>query len=119
MVLDPAMVIASAPYDRPAHFWAMSKFFANPVLAFILTSAGAVPVDVKNHQNDKLYASTFKTLEKGEVVALFPEGAYVYDRRSACRGGEMWGGAGGESDIACVWRFHNIHHRNLTQLLMA
>ncbi|RUS15849.1 hypothetical protein BC937DRAFT_91915, partial [Endogone sp. FLAS-F59071] len=74
MVLDPAMVIASAPYDRPAHFWAMSKFFANPVVAFVLTSAGVVSVDVKNHQNDKLYASTFKTLEKGEVVALFPEG---------------------------------------------
>ncbi|RUP51230.1 glucose inhibited division protein A-domain-containing protein [Jimgerdemannia flammicorona] len=74
MVLDPAMIIVSAPYDRPAHFWAMSKFFANPVVGYIFTSAGVVPVDVKNHQNDKLFESTFKTLEKGEIVALFPEG---------------------------------------------
>ncbi|KAG0182496.1 hypothetical protein DFQ28_006479 [Apophysomyces sp. BC1034] len=74
MVLDPAMLIATFPNARPCHFWALARFFRVPVLGRVFRSAGVLPVDTKTHSNAKLFEHTLDCLERGGVIALFPEG---------------------------------------------
>ncbi|KAF7723522.1 hypothetical protein EC973_001897 [Apophysomyces ossiformis] len=74
MVLDPAMLVATFPHARPCHFWALARFFKVPVLGQVFRAAGVLPVDTKTHSNAKLFESTLECLERGGVIALFPEG---------------------------------------------
>lgn len=62
------------PHKRPLHYWSKSSLFANPVVAWILTDTGNIPVDRKSKDNQVLFKGTFDCLAQGEVVALFPEG---------------------------------------------
>jgi glycerol-3-phosphate O-acyltransferase/dihydroxyacetone phosphate acyltransferase len=62
------------PYHRRVHYWAKSSLFKNPIAGFILRSAGVLPVDRKNKDNQVLFRSTFEALTHGEVVGVFPEG---------------------------------------------
>lgn len=74
MVLDPIVLIATFPHSRPCHFWALARFFRIPLVGKILKAAGVLPVDTKTHSNAKLFEHTLLTLDRGAVVALFPEG---------------------------------------------
>lgn len=74
MVLDPIVLIATFPHSRPCHFWALARFFRIPLVGKILKAAGVLPVDTKTHSNAKLFESTIQSLDRGAVVALFPEG---------------------------------------------
>jgi glycerol-3-phosphate O-acyltransferase/dihydroxyacetone phosphate acyltransferase len=64
----------AVPYNRRVHYWAKSSLFKNPIAGFILRSAGVLPVDRKNKDNQVLFRSTFEALAHGEVVGVFPEG---------------------------------------------
>ncbi|CAG8605419.1 12815_t:CDS:2, partial [Ambispora leptoticha] len=74
MVIDPAMVLATIPHDRQVHFWAKNDFFQNKWVGKLFSSAGVVPVDRTTRNNQLLFKATFETLEKGGLVAVFPEG---------------------------------------------
>ncbi|KAI9148569.1 hypothetical protein H9P43_010167 [Blastocladiella emersonii ATCC 22665] len=43
MVMDPAILIATAVHKRQAHFWAKATVWNHPVMAFIFDGLGAVP----------------------------------------------------------------------------
>jgi len=74
MVMDPLIIGLTVPHRRQCHFWAAKEFFKGP-LGALLTTAGAVPVDRKNRDNNALlYKETLETLARGGVMALFPEG---------------------------------------------
>jgi glycerol-3-phosphate O-acyltransferase/dihydroxyacetone phosphate acyltransferase len=77
MVLDPIVLIATFPHSRPCHFWALARFFRIPVVGQILKAAGVLPVDTKTHSNAKLFEHTLQSLDRGAVVALFPEGKEI------------------------------------------
>ncbi|OZJ04246.1 hypothetical protein BZG36_02480 [Bifiguratus adelaidae] len=90
-VLDPGMLIVTFPHRRIPHFWAMKKFFDVPVLGWIFRSAGVVPVDTKTKQNAALFQSTFEVLQRGGVVALFPEGtSYTEPHLLPLKDGLAW-----------------------------
>ncbi|KAL0094725.1 hypothetical protein J3Q64DRAFT_1652843 [Phycomyces blakesleeanus] len=91
MVLDPAMLIATFPHSRPCHFWALARFFKIPVIGQIFSSAGVLPVDTKTHSNAKLFESTMNCLEKGGVIAIFPEGtSYTAPHHLPFKDGLSW-----------------------------
>lgn len=83
MVLDPIVLIATFPHSRPCHFWALARFFHIPIVGKILNAAGVLPVDTKTHSNAKLFEHTLESLDKGAVVALFPEGKMTTHLHSA------------------------------------
>jgi 1-acyl-sn-glycerol-3-phosphate acyltransferase len=87
MVLDPIVLIATFPHSRPCHFWALARFFRIPIAGHILKAAGVLPVDTKTHSNAKLFEHTVQSLDRGAVVALFPEGNKLFldERRSLYR----------------------------------
>ena len=80
------------PHRRPVCFWAKSTLFKNPVVGAILRSSGSIPVARNpnaapapagdaptakgSHTNvhDALFRETFRALERGEVIGVFPEG---------------------------------------------
>ena len=73
-------------------FWGKSTLFKNPLVRHILLSSGAIPVARNpnstpeasnapslpqahgNGANDALFRDTFRALERGEVIGVFPEG---------------------------------------------
>ncbi|KAL1916492.1 uncharacterized protein VTP21DRAFT_5683 [Calcarisporiella thermophila] len=95
MVVDPAILIATFPHRRQVHFWALAKFFKNRITRAILTSAGVVPVQSQSKDHTKLFQSTWESLEKGEVVGLFPEGtSYTAPHILPLKDGVSWAALG-------------------------
>ncbi|KAF1797426.1 hypothetical protein FB192DRAFT_1399849 [Mucor lusitanicus] len=91
MVLDPIVLIATFPHSRPCHFWALARFFRIPLVGKILKAAGVLPVDTKTHSNAKLFEHTLLTLDRGAVVALFPEGtSYTAPNHLPFKDGISW-----------------------------
>ncbi|CAO3608495.1 unnamed protein product [Cunninghamella blakesleeana] len=91
MVLDPAILIATFPHRRPCHFWALARFFKVPVVGQLLLAGGVLPVDTKTHSNAKLFEHTLDCLEKGGVIALFPEGtSYTAPKHLPFKDGLSW-----------------------------
>ncbi|CAO3672992.1 hypothetical protein G6F70_003517 [Rhizopus microsporus] len=91
MVLDPIVLIATFPHSRPCHFWALARFFRIPIVGKILEAAGVLPVDTKTHSNAKLFEHTLQSLDKGAVVALFPEGtSYTAPNHLPFKDGISW-----------------------------
>ncbi|KAI8979171.1 hypothetical protein BDF20DRAFT_912797 [Mycotypha africana] len=91
MVLDPIILIATFPHSRPCHFWALARFFRIPFVGKILKAAGVLPVDTKTHSNAKLFEHTIQALDKGSVVALFPEGtSYTAPNHLPFKDGISW-----------------------------
>jgi DNA phosphorothioation-dependent restriction protein DptG len=57
----------------------------------ILEAAGVLPVDTKTHSNAKLFEHTLQSLDKGAVVALFPEGtSYTAPNHLPFKDGISW-----------------------------
>ncbi|KAI0708950.1 glycerol-3-phosphate-acyltransferase [Cerioporus squamosus] len=91
MMLDPAVLSCAFPYKRVLHYWAKASLFANPVMKYILTSAGNIPVDRKASDKRVLFQGTFRTLAAGEAVALFPEGtSYTEPQIMQIKDGAAW-----------------------------
>ncbi|KIP01621.1 hypothetical protein PHLGIDRAFT_38237 [Phlebiopsis gigantea 11061_1 CR5-6] len=91
MVLDPCVLSSAFPYKRILHYWAKASLFAGPVMTYILTSAGNIPVDRRTKDRQKLFAGTMVALSEGAAVALFPEGtSYTEPRIMQVKDGAAW-----------------------------
>jgi glycerol-3-phosphate O-acyltransferase/dihydroxyacetone phosphate acyltransferase len=91
MMLDPAVLSSSFPYQRIMHYWSKASLFANPVMKYILESTGNIPVDRKSKDRQILFRGTFEALAKGNAVALFPEGtSYTEPRIMQVKDGASW-----------------------------
>ncbi|KIJ49336.1 hypothetical protein M422DRAFT_224945 [Sphaerobolus stellatus SS14] len=91
MLIDPAVLSATFPHKRPLHYWSKSSLFKNPIVGWILTDTGNIPVDRKSKDNQVLFKGTFEVLAQGEVVALFPEGtSYTEPRIMQVKDGASW-----------------------------
>ena len=74
-----------------ANLTAVESLFAGPVLSYVLTSAGNIPVDRKTKDRRKLFAGTMEALANGAAVALFPEGtSYTEPRIMQVKDGAAW-----------------------------
>jgi glycerol-3-phosphate dehydrogenase (NAD(P)+) len=58
---------------RPTYFVAKAELFRNPVVAWLLSSLGAFPVDRGQGDRDAMVTAR-AILERGDVVVIFPEG---------------------------------------------
>jgi 1-acyl-sn-glycerol-3-phosphate acyltransferase len=61
---------------RPVYFVAKKELFANRLVAWLLNSLGAFPIDRGNADQDAM-ATARHLLERGDVVVIFPEGTRV------------------------------------------
>lgn len=68
--LDPIMLIAVT--KRQVHFLAKDELFHGKT-KLIVKGMGCIPVNRKIHDKDALNQG-YKTLEKGNVIGIFPEG---------------------------------------------
>ncbi|MDX6537650.1 MAG: glycerol-3-phosphate dehydrogenase, partial [Gaiellales bacterium] len=72
--LDPFVI--GMMLRRPLYFVAKSELFSNRVVAWLLSSLGAFPVD--RGQGDKDAMDTARQiLERGDCVVIFPEGTRI------------------------------------------
>ena len=65
-----------AKLDRPVRFLVYRRFFKIPVVGFLLRAIGAIPVAAEDGRR-ALVASldaAVEALQRGEIVAIFPEG---------------------------------------------
>lgn len=68
-----------------------ASLFVNPVVKYILTSAGNIPVERKSSDRQTLFQGTFHALADGQAVALFPEGtSYTEPRIMQVKDGAAW-----------------------------
>jgi 1-acyl-sn-glycerol-3-phosphate acyltransferase len=58
---------------RPTYFVAKTELFRNPVIAWLLSSLGAFPVE-RGHGDRDAMITARAILERGNVVVIFPEG---------------------------------------------
>ena len=74
--LDPFLIGVSIPWSRQLHFMAKAELFTHPTIGWFLSRCGAFPV--RRGESDEEATLTAQTLlEKGKVVALFPEGTRI------------------------------------------
>jgi glycerol-3-phosphate O-acyltransferase/dihydroxyacetone phosphate acyltransferase len=72
-------------------YLATASLFANPVLSYVLTHTGNIPVDRKSKDRQLLFKGTFEALSHGLAVALFPEGtSYTEPRIMQVKDGAAW-----------------------------
>ncbi|KZT54770.1 acyltransferase [Calocera cornea HHB12733] len=89
--LDPTTLSTTYPSNRWFHYWAKSGLFANPALKWIMLNAGNIPVDRGNKDKRKLFLPTFDVLQKGDAVAVFPEGtSYTEPSIVQVKDGAAW-----------------------------
>lgn len=69
----------------------IASLFTNPIMKYILTSAGNIPVERKSSDRQTLFQGTFHALAEGRAVALFPEGtSYTEPRIMQVKDGAAW-----------------------------
>ncbi|KZO93964.1 acyltransferase, partial [Calocera viscosa TUFC12733] len=89
--LDPTTLSTTYPSNRWFHYWAKSGLFANPALRWLMLNAGNIPVERGNKDKRKLFQGTFDVLEKGDAVAVFPEGtSYTEPSIQQVKDGVAW-----------------------------
>ncbi|MFQ5691010.1 MAG: lysophospholipid acyltransferase family protein [Gemmatimonadota bacterium] len=77
-LLDPACVCAVA--GRPVRFLAKAPLFQDPLVGWLVRSAGAIPVYRRRDdpslmsRNQEMFRAVHEALAAGEAVGLFPEG---------------------------------------------
>jgi len=72
--IDPVVVGVAIPGRYRVHFMAKKELFSNFLVAFILRSLGAFPLN----RQDADYAAirkAYQLLQRGQVLGLFPEGS--------------------------------------------
>jgi hypothetical protein len=69
----------------------LASLFINPIVSYVLYSAGNIPVDRKSKDRKVLLKGTMEALSKGYAVALFPEGtSYTEPRIMQIKDGAAW-----------------------------
>jgi len=77
-LLDPMLVVAAA--RRPVRFLAKAPLFHDPKTAWLVKSAGAIPVyrraddPTQVEKNVDAFAAVYAELAQGAAVGIFPEG---------------------------------------------
>jgi len=72
-ILDPIFIgIALGKYDQPLYV-AKKELFSVPVLSWLITGLGAVPVD-RTKADVSIVKASLSSLKKGKKVIIFPEG---------------------------------------------
>ena len=87
-MLDPVYICASLSRQQP-RFMAKAELFKNPVLAWLLRSLGAYPVE-RGGADAGVLKKSVKMLGEGYCVGIFPQGtrrAGVDPATTAVRGG--------------------------------
>jgi glycerol-3-phosphate dehydrogenase (NAD(P)+) len=69
--LDPFVIACMA--RRPLYYVTKKELFANRIVAWLLTSLGAFPIDRGNGDEDAM-ATAREILRRGDAVLIFPEG---------------------------------------------
>ncbi|KAI0916264.1 hypothetical protein AcV5_003250 [Taiwanofungus camphoratus] len=97
-ILDIATLAVTIPHRRTLCFWAKSTLFKSPLVRAVLLSSGSIPVrratktdtSIANlHQ--ALFFETFRTLDAGEAVGVFPEGtSYTEPQIAQIKDGAAW-----------------------------
>jgi 1-acyl-sn-glycerol-3-phosphate acyltransferase len=95
----PLLVIANHPntlldawligymFNKPIYYLAKATFFKNPVVRLILYSLNMIPinrkgdVDIKGITNEDSFEACYRTLEKGRILVVFPEGNSFQERK--------------------------------------
>ncbi|KAJ6594540.1 hypothetical protein B0H19DRAFT_1095921 [Mycena capillaripes] len=91
MMLDPVILSYAFPYSRILHYWSKASLFINPIVSYVLYSAGNIPVDRKSKDRKVLLKGTLEALSRGYAVALFPEGtSYTEPRIMQVKDGAAW-----------------------------
>lgn len=85
--LDVLLLGAACP--RRIRYVARSTLWAHPVLAWLITDWGAIPID-RDRPGKDTFRGLLEVAEAGEVLALFPEGG----RTRSGEVGTMRGGVG-------------------------
>lgn len=74
--IDAVLIMAAS--SRPVRFVMDYRIFANPFIGWFFRLCRAIPIAPK-HEQPTLYEAAFdacaQTLERGELLAIFPEGA--------------------------------------------
>ncbi|WP_419661964.1 phospholipid/glycerol acyltransferase [Desulfosarcina variabilis str. Montpellier] len=78
--MDALLIIGAC--RRPVRFVMLESIYHMPVLNFVFRAAGAIPID--SHRSNpaglkKAFKAIASTLDKGEVVCIFPEGHLTLD----------------------------------------
>ena len=73
---DPPL--AACGFKRPAHFMAKAELFKMPVLGFVLPRIKVFPVR-RGTADRRAIKTALDVLQRGEVLALFPEGTRSKD----------------------------------------
>lgn len=76
--LDPMLLIAAAP--RPLRFVIAREQYERPLLHWLLSRIGCIPVDRSGHAERAFYQAK-RALAEGEVVCVFPEGSIASHKR--------------------------------------
>ena len=74
--LDPLMLIAAS--HRPLRFLVAREQYVMPWFSWRFRAVGCIPVD-RQRRPERALREALKTLQKGEVVALFPHGKIHLD----------------------------------------
>lgn len=72
--LDP--IILAICYKKPIHFMAKKELFKNSIFGWLISKAGAFPVD-RNNADLKSIKHAMSLLKSNEVLGIFPEGTRV------------------------------------------
>jgi 1-acyl-sn-glycerol-3-phosphate acyltransferase len=73
-------LLVGAVVGRPVHFLATAALFKNALVGRFLLACGAIPVYRRQDDPDKMernvdaFRACFQVLERGEVIAIYPEG---------------------------------------------
>lgn len=90
-LMDVAIISAKLPHNRSIHYWAKRGLYKRQPFRWILQNSGNIQVDRKTKNNQDLFAGTFKAMEAGEAIGLFPEGgSYTEHRFHSMKAGAAW-----------------------------
>lgn len=78
--LDP--IVVGVAFPGRLRYLAKAELFVNPVMSFLISTLGAIPVSKQTQQSAGSALKAFLSLlEKGENILIFPEGARSFDGR--------------------------------------
>ena len=74
--LDPIFIALCLPVDYHLHFMAKEELFRNPLLAWLIRSLGAFPVN-RDGTDVRAVKTAMQAIHNGDNLMIFPEGTTV------------------------------------------